>query len=200
MGWSKEEANEYAKKYYQEHKEEIALKAREYREKNRDEVKEYAKICSKKNKDKRCLTSKEWYYNNKDEALLKNKEWRDNNKDHRALYSKNYREDNRERLSEYFKDWRSQPYTAYRIRIGILRNKYGVTEELLSNMLNDQRGCCKTCGDSLIYSDSKTNYHIDHCHTTGTVRGLLCHSCNVSLGHLKENIDTLRNMIAYLES
>ena len=39
---------------------------------------------------------------------------------------------------------------------------------------------------------------IDHSHETGKVRGLLCHNCNMLLGHSKDNINTLENAIMYL--
>jgi len=40
--------------------------------------------------------------------------------------------------------------------------------------------------------------HIDHCHNTGEVRGVLCAGCNLAIGHAKEDINTLNNMIKYL--
>jgi hypothetical protein len=40
---------------------------------------------------------------------------------------------------------------------------------------------------------------IDHCHSSGRVRGVLCHSCNVGIGHLRDNPATLRSAAAYLE-
>lgn len=55
------------------------------------------------------------------------------------------------------------------------------------------------CGDSLITSLSKRSFCVDHNHNTGTVRGLLCHNCNSSLGLLKENVSILEKMIKYIE-
>lgn len=51
---------------------------------------------------------------------------------------------------------------------------------------------CQVCGgnDRLV---------IDHCHTVGTVRGVLCTPCNLILGHAKDNPDTLRALASYLE-
>lgn len=40
---------------------------------------------------------------------------------------------------------------------------------------------------------------LDHCHETGTFRGWLCWKCNVSLGHLGDNLISLRQAVAYLE-
>lgn len=40
---------------------------------------------------------------------------------------------------------------------------------------------------------------VDHCHTTGTVRGLLCHNCNRALGLFSDKINNLNKAIGYLE-
>jgi len=50
---------------------------------------------------------------------------------------------------------------------------------------------CDICG-----AESK---HLDHCHSTGKIRGGLCPRCNHMLGHAKDNTDTLRKAIKYLE-
>jgi hypothetical protein len=41
--------------------------------------------------------------------------------------------------------------------------------------------------------------HVDHCHATGTVRGLLCSECNHAVGKTKDDPETLRRLAAYLE-
>ena len=52
--------------------------------------------------------------------------------------------------------------------------------------------CCKKL--------KRKTLHLDHCHSTNRLRGWLCMSCNVALGHIGDSVDTLRNMIAYLQS
>ncbi|WP_308345211.1 endonuclease VII domain-containing protein [Streptomyces sp. ISL-94] len=41
--------------------------------------------------------------------------------------------------------------------------------------------------------------HVDHCHSTGRVRGVLCLNCNVGIGLLKDNPDCMRRAAEYLE-
>ena len=43
------------------------------------------------------------------------------------------------------------------------------------------------------------NRHVDHCHTTGVVRGLLCRGCNHALGHTLDNPAVLRGLADYIE-
>lgn len=61
--------------------------------------------------------------------------------------------------------------------------------------------CC-ICGISEENSRNKRSKHmglyIDHCHLTGRVRGLLCHSCNLVIGHAKDNVAVLKSAIDYL--
>lgn len=54
---------------------------------------------------------------------------------------------------------------------------------------------CFICGAS----PNDTRICRDHCHSTGLVRGNLCHNCNVALGHFKDNIVTLERALDYLK-
>jgi hypothetical protein len=77
---------------------------------------------------------------------------------------------------------------------------YGLSQPQYDQMFVDQRGQCATCNEALVEGGS-TNLNIDHCHTTGKVRGLLCHRCNMIVGFLDKgdwrlNIQKIR---AYIE-
>lgn len=72
--------------------------------------------------------------------------------------------------------------------------KYGLTVEQYDQMVHSQQGKCKVCGGT-----EETNLAVDHCHKTGKVRGLLCRSCNLALGNLKEDVNIMRNLIVYIE-
>lgn len=69
-----------------------------------------------------------------------------------------------------------------------VKRKYGISLEEYDNHL---RTPCDICGES--------SEHLDHCHTTNKIRGGLCGSCNIMLGYSKENTDTLKSAIEYLE-
>jgi hypothetical protein len=64
-------------------------------------------------------------------------------------------------------------------------------------MLATQNGCCAICLDAA--GDGGAGLNVDHDHDTGKVRGLLCHHCNIGLGHLRDQ-RVLAAAIAYLEA
>lgn len=76
-----------------------------------------------------------------------------------------------------------------------LWTKYGVTEEMWKAMFDKQQGRCAGC--NLPFTD-ELKPCVDHCHVTMRFRGLLCHSCNRSIGLLKESVETLVRLVGYL--
>lgn len=62
-------------------------------------------------------------------------------------------------------------------------------------MLVDQMSRCMICPDEIELRTA----HIDHCHETGAVRGLLCRSCNLGLGHFKDRVELLEKAMTYLK-
>jgi hypothetical protein len=75
--------------------------------------------------------------------------------------------------------------------------KYGVTKDFLISLYEDQEGKCKICGNK---PTTQRGLHVDHCHKSGVVRGLLCHGCNTGLGNMKEDPEILLKAIAYLRN
>lgn len=71
--------------------------------------------------------------------------------------------------------------------------KYGLTVEQYQALLAAHNGKCAACGDDF----GKRN-HIDHCHTTGVVRGLLCNNCNLGVGHFRDDPRRLESAARYL--
>lgn len=77
-----------------------------------------------------------------------------------------------------------------------LKKKYGITMDEFDAMLEEQNGCCMICGRH--HTTQENRFCVDHCHTTGKIRGLLCYPCNSGLGHFKDDIDMMFKAIAYL--
>lgn len=71
---------------------------------------------------------------------------------------------------------------------------YGISPDELQN-LYDSNSSCMICG-----TIPSNGLHIDHDHSSGVVRGLLCMRCNTALGLFKDNAENLANAIEYLEN
>jgi len=82
-------------------------------------------------------------------------------------------------------------------RNGWYKRKYGITLEDYNKIFTEQKGCCKICNTHQV--ELKIRLAVDHCHTTGKVRGLLCDTCNRGLGYLKDSPELLNNAINYLK-
>ena len=77
-----------------------------------------------------------------------------------------------------------------------MKSRYGINLETYNNMLVDQENKCPLCSRSF----DEVKIHIDHCHKTGKVRGLLCEMCNKGLGHFKDDPEIIRSAINYLKN
>ncbi len=79
----------------------------------------------------------------------------------------------------------------------LLKMRYGITPETYATILAAQGGRCAICRTES--SDgSGRRFHIDHCHATGMIRGLLCSGCNTGIGQLGDSVELLRSAIEYL--
>ncbi|MFJ7209580.1 endonuclease VII domain-containing protein [Streptomyces sp. NPDC098789] len=81
---------------------------------------------------------------------------------------------------------------AVEARASHLKRAYGMTEAQWDEMVEAQGGLCCICLKA-------PAVHVDHCHETGRVRGVLCFNCNSAIGKLGDDPDTLRRAISYLE-
>lgn len=98
---------------------------------------------------------------------------------------KRHRQENREKYKEY--------------ELTTKLRKYGISKEIYLQMYVDQQNCCKICGTH--EKDTKQKeLCIDYNHTTGEVRGLLCHPCNVALGFFRDNVELLNKAINYVKT
>lgn len=73
-------------------------------------------------------------------------------------------------------------------------NRHGITIDAYYDKLDAQEYSCAICKTK----EPKGGWHLDHDHITGEIRDFLCSNCNRGIGHLQEDIDTLKNAISYL--
>jgi hypothetical protein len=122
--------------------------------------------------------TKVWYDNNRDKAIAKYKAWRLENLD----TVRQYRRENRE------KHYRQE-----------VSRKYGVSVAWLDKALADQGNKCACCGREFVSGDKQTTPHVDHCHKSGQVRGVLCNRCNSVLGLCEDSTELLSSLLGYLK-
>jgi len=95
------------------------------------------------------------------------------------------------------KKYRNSPQGKQTMRDWRLLKEFGITQEQYDTMLTSQNNSCAICSRA---NFTGYNWHVDHCHTTGKVRGLLCSKCNQGLGLFEDNLTSLRKAIEYLEN
>lgn len=100
-----------------------------------------------------------------------------------AAYRRRYQKDpkNRERLRAHARKW-----------------QYGITEFEYNRLLDTQGFRCAICGTAECEDTRRFRLAVDHCHTTGRIRGLLCNTCNRGIGFFKDDVGVLAKAIAYL--
>jgi len=157
-----------------------------------------ADAWSKANRERHNTLQREWRGKNKDRVNKEAREryWLDPEASREKVRGEAalYRQRHPDRVKE-----QQRRRTAEQKRKVNLWAYYRMTPEDYELMLSSQGGCCKVCGSS----DPKmkgAHFHIDHCHATGKIRGLLCGPCNVGLGAFYDNIGTLEAAIRYLNA
>lgn len=80
-----------------------------------------------------------------------------------------------------------------------LHQTYGISRQEYMKLLESQDSRCKICGlkETDIYN---SKLHVDHSHTTGKIRGLLCRACNHGVGNFNDSTELLAKAITYLEN
>jgi hypothetical protein len=133
-----------------------------------------------------------------DKLKAKKKRYRENNPEKFAATGKRYRDRRGPELLERQAEWRSaQPQRVkdlWSLRTSCV--KYGITIERFFEMLDEQGGLCAIC---LRPCKSGHRLAIDHDHTTGQARGLLCFNCNTAIGKMDEDPGVMRSAADYIE-
>lgn len=105
-----------------------------------------------------------------------------------------YYERNRERILAKSRERyqiKGHKYDAGQSRARTMLRKYGMTPEQYDAMALDQDHVCAICQEG-------SELFVDHDHTTGRVRGLLCKHCNLALGHFRDSTTAMQRAVDYL--
>jgi hypothetical protein len=120
---------------------------------------------------------------------------------YRDWYNEHYAEseDFRNKRSAHFAKYYAEKYPTLQAQKEATKffAMYGITREEFAEMSTAQRDLCKICNRP---PTGKTRLSVDHDHTTGIIRGLLCDPCNKGLGHFRDDINLLAAAIEYLQS
>ena len=130
-----------------------------------------------------------WYTKNKDRVLSRMVAYRKANPDkQKAWYQAN-----KPRVLAYAAKHKE------RTRNNELKREFGITLADYNKMADQQGFTCNICHSVIEDTTGKARtLHVDHCHRTGTVRGLLCDACNLGLGYFKDSLGLLREAQQYL--
>lgn len=158
-----------------------------YYQRNKKTLNENRRVWAETNKEKIARQRREYRLANYDRVREQEKKSREKN-------IEKHRVDSRERMRRRRAEC-PEKYS-YQSRKSHHKNKYGMTLQDREQLLKNQGNVCAVCGVG--YSGAR-EWHIDHNHSTGYVRGLLCSHCNLMLGHSKDSPRILRAAAEYIE-
>lgn len=139
--------------------------------------------CKKCHSEQGKIRNKRYYDADPQRAIAKSRAWRLDNPDKYKETKQRYAKNNSEKIKL---DKRNRN----------LRKKYGISAQDFDEMVERQGGCCAICRKPP--SGRWGQLVVDHSHSTGQVRGLLCNQCNSALGFLKDDPETLDRAIRYM--
>jgi hypothetical protein len=138
-------------------------------------------------------------------------------KQKQADYWRQYYQKNKKKVDAYKRGWNQehkvQLRDAQRARYAAdpekyrqyyqsqhIKRTYGLSEIDYAKLLVKQDGKCAICGGPpSMRNKSEMKLHVDHRHSTGAVRGLLCSKCNRGLGLFMDSADNLKAALVYLD-
>ncbi len=179
----------YKKAYYQANKEQLIAYSAAYEKAHVERTNQRKKAWHEAHKEQAHQHEKEYRERTKEQRRL----YLEANKERRAQVRKAHYEANRERLLQEGKaryEVRKASVEAYQIA-----KAYNITMDSWNALYEQQDGCCAICQTPL---DCGKNTHVDHCHESGTVRGLLCSNCNSGIGLLSDSPDMVLRAYHYL--
>jgi len=145
-----------------------------------------------RNREKRKKYNRDYYSKIKD-----SKEYKEKIK----LYLEKYKVRRKELNDKYYdinKEKIKKNNTEYRKKNSVTVKKkdilraHKISDDFYQNLIDNAGGKCAIC-------NSSANLYIDHDHIRGEVRGMLCRECNLGLGFFKDNVESIKNAVTYLQ-
>jgi hypothetical protein len=166
-----EKRREYNRAYYQANKEKYAARSIQSRKENPESCNAARRRYYARHAEQEREKRRAYYALN---AEVERDKWRE------------YRSKNAEVIKERSREpdrWRK------------IKERFGITRAEWEAIFHAQGGRCAICATI----DPGSHWCTDHCHQDGKIRGILCHKCNLGIGHLNDDPTIIRNALAYLE-
>lgn len=167
---NRERSNAYKARWRRDNPELDKAQRQRYRQKNKEKINQYSNAWKLTNRKKTIETERRWIAKNPEKMLSK-----------QIKRKRRYATDLAMRDSQ---------------RNRALFAKFGITAKQYDEMLLSQGGKCKICNG---LNANGIRLSVDHDHTTGRVRGLLCNNCNLGIGYFMDNVGFLGGAIDYLQ-
>lgn len=159
----------------EERRERNRKKMQKYRETHRDKYNAKMRAYRNRHPGRALAAEKRRYAKNRDEINARRRKRYPELREKRSAANKKYRSDNPER-----------------VRANNLR-RYGMTSAQFVGMREAQGGACAICREAFAERP-----RVDHCHSSGENRGLLCNTCNLGLGQFRDDPERLEAAAAYI--
>lgn len=106
-----------------------------------------------------------------------------------------WRDANADRYAAYRREYAARPERKRAMRDAYYRRTFGISADEFDVLLEAQGGCCAICRKR---PERAASLHLDHCHDTGAIRGILCGRCNQGLGLFGDDVGMLDAAVRYL--
>lgn len=130
-------------------------------------------------------------------AKLIRRAWYDANREKAVAAAERWQRRNPERVRVYQEAYRSRPERKRTMRDLYYRRTFGISADEFDVILVAQGRCCAICG---VRPEREASLHVDHCHETGRIRGIVCLNCNQGIGKFNDDPELLERAAAYLRA
>lgn len=134
------------------------------------------------------------YIENRGSILEKQKKYLSDNSEKRKTYVKKYHLENKDKIKEKSKEKWSNLSREQKREINC--KKMGISIFWWNETFKSQNYSCAICKSEV--PKSKNDFCIDHCHSSGKIRGILCYKCNLAIGYFQDDTVIINNAIMYL--